>query len=184
MWIMCWTVLMASCYGWIRAMPRTSHITSMAASEPLGAPYRRDAADTAALSCDEAWLHTLLLRRAEARLARDFSTADAILRQLRTMNIDVNDRTREWRADYDEHTSKRTPIGEADPKLDLRGSAEIARTLGAALLTQWRADGRRRGQTMTHGFHPTKALMEPLAVSTLLDTLPGKGRLPEWHGLP
>ena len=92
----------------------------MAASEPLGAPYRRDAADTAALSCDEAWLHTLLLRRAEARLARDFSTADAILRQLRTMNIDVNDRTREWRADYDEHTSKRTPIGEADPKLDLR----------------------------------------------------------------
>lgn len=158
----------------------------MAASKPRNrvvqvVDYRRDAADTAALACDdEVELRKLLARRAEARLERDFTTADAILRQLHDMNVHVNDRTGEWRADYIEYNAESRPAARQtsiDPELDFGGSPELARKLGAALLIQWRGDGRRRGQTMTHGFHPTKALMEPLCVSQLLELLPGDGAI-------
>lgn len=140
-------------------------------------PYRRDPADAAELTLDEAELTKLLALRSEARLQRDFVKADAILDQLRSKKIDVNDRTFEWRAGYSVGTvaSSKGWASGADPELEYSGDPEIARQLGSALLTQWRGDGRRRGQTWTHGFHPSKALMEPLCVSQLLELLPGSG---------
>lgn len=110
---------------------------------------------------------------------QDFTTADDILRQLRGRGVEVNDRTSEWRAGYTDREadgadgrSHRQP-----PELEYSGQLECARQLGAALLTQWRGDGRRRGQAWTHGFHPYKALMEPLCVAQLLQLLPGDGAI-------
>ena len=140
--------------------------------------YRRDPADTTILTFDEAELSELLAQRADARADRDFKTADAILLQLRSeMQVDVNDRTCEWRAGYTapSRPAAGTKRQRPNPELDYRGDSKIAEQLGAALLTQWRGDGRRRGQTWTHGFHPSKALMEPLCVSQLLALLPGAG---------
>ena len=148
----------------------------------MSAAYRRDPADTAVVAFDMTELHDLLSRRSEARKQRDWSTADDILRQLRSRQVDVNDRTCEWRAGYkgsygSSQSSSQSVSGTSTPALDYSGDPELAHRLGAALLTQWRADGRRRGQSWTHGFHPSKALMEPLCVSQLLALLPGDGAI-------
>mmetsp|Transcript_2051 Transcript_2051/g.4376 ORF Transcript_2051/g.4376 Transcript_2051/m.4376 type:complete len:455 (-) Transcript_2051:243-1607(-) len=67
---------------------------------------------------------------------------------------------------------------EAPPQLAYTGDAALSEKLGEALLTQWRGNGKRgNGQTYTHGFHPYKALMEPLCVAQLLELLPGQGAI-------
>ena len=60
-----------------------------------------------------------------------------------------------------------------DPTLATHGPAELTETLGAALLCQWRGDGKHKA--CTHGFHSRKAVMNPLAVTQLLQLLPGEG---------
>ena len=47
--------------------------------------------------------------------------------------------------------------------------------LGAALLCQWRGNGLHK--SYTHGFHSRKAVMNPFAVSQLLQLLPGQGAI-------
>ena len=59
-----------------------------------------------------------------------------------------------------------------DPTLTTHGPAELTEILGAALLCQWRGDGKHKA--CTHGFHSRKAVMNPLAVSQLLQLLPGE----------
>jgi hypothetical protein len=124
----------------------------------------------------------LLGRRVDARLRKDYAAADALLGDLRTRGVDVNDRAMEWRAGYSPSLRVYNASTQDDrdtnaPDLDLTGPPHLAAALGAALLTQWRGDGRRRGQTYTHGFHPYKALMEPLCVAQLLELLPGAGAI-------
>ena len=58
--------------------------------------YRR-AADDCERDVDEAKVHSLLERRARAKAARDFTTADAMREELRAMGIDVFDKDKVWR---------------------------------------------------------------------------------------
>lgn len=65
-----------------------------------GHDYTRSEDDTTRL--DEAAIadvHALLRDRLEAKLARDFSEADALLAELGSMGVAVNDGTKAWRAD-------------------------------------------------------------------------------------
>ena len=62
-----------------------------------------------------------------------------------------------------------------DPQLELHGPTELAQVLGDALLCQWRGHGHHKAYT--HGFHSRKAVMNPLAVSKLLELLPGEGAI-------
>jgi len=64
---------------------------------------------------------------------------------------------------------------EAPPEVEYHGPPELAGRLGDALLCQWRGNGKRAG--VTNGFHPYKALMEPLAASMMLELLPGDGAI-------
>lgn len=129
---------------------------------------------------DELEISRLLKLRAEARQLKDFNTADTILRDLRALGVDVNDRSMEWRSTGSEEVvesgASQSRDG-ADPTLSYTGPLELASILGEALLTQWRGSGRRRGMSFTHGFHPYKALMEPLCVAQLLSLLPGTGAI-------
>jgi hypothetical protein len=59
------------------------------------------------------------------------------------------------------------------PAVECRGPAELSDVLAAALLTQWSGAGQHRAHT--HNFHARKAVMNPQAVSELLELLPGSG---------
>jgi hypothetical protein len=58
-----------------------------------------------------------------------------------------------------------------DLTLACQGPEELSATLSSALLRQWRGLGKHRHHT--HGFHTRKAVMNPEAVSLLLQLLPG-----------
>lgn len=74
---------------------------------------------------------------------------------------------------HDPAVRQSKPVVQDDPPLVLHGPAELAAVLGSALLTQWRGQGMHKA--CTHGFHARKAVMNPLAVSQLLQLLPGQG---------
>jgi hypothetical protein len=59
------------------------------------------------------------------------------------------------------------------PNVTTTGPACLSDILAAALLIQWRGNGKHNAHL--HGFHPRKALMNPESVATLLCLLPGRG---------
>ena len=66
------------------------------------------------------------------------------------------------------------------PELQLCGPNELCEKLGAALLSQWSGQGMHRAHT--HNFHARKAVMNPQAVSQLLELLPEGGVLDPFAG--
>jgi len=141
--------------------------------------YRRIPGDAGHLSFPESELEDLLRKRAEARLTRDYETADQILNELRNRGVDVNDRSREWRAGAasdasgsDDDDGDDDEAGPSGVNVACTGPPELAAKLRGALLTQWRGNGQRRGDTFTHNFHPYKAAMMPLCAAQLLELMP------------
>ena len=63
---------------------------------PTGHDYRRD--DDGSTRVDETKVNEMLATRLQAKMSRDFPTADAIRDQLRHMGVEVYDQERTWRA--------------------------------------------------------------------------------------
>lgn len=76
---------------------------------------------------------------------------------------------------HDPADARPKAVVQDDPQLVLHGPMELAGVLGNALLCQWRGHGHHKAHT--HGFHSRKAVMNPLAVSKLLELLPGEGAI-------
>ena len=104
------------------------------------APFTRSATCTAAISDrQQSQIAELVARRLEAKLARQFTEADAVLAELAELRVCVSDESHEWRADG---RTFATPYSQEPGSAEgtAATTAEIESLISARSLAKWRRD--------------------------------------------
>jgi len=120
-----------------------------------GHDYQRSENDQKRLDAAHvADVHEMLRERLEAKLARDFDEADALLAQLQQeFGVTVNDGSKEWRADGQSFARHYQRVGALEPWVDEAAVQQLIaeRTAARKARNYHRADGILAELLETHG---------------------------------